>query len=317
MLLLVSAVGFLWSCKDDEKEKPVIELDFPVVGKEAGKVIIFAKFETAPCEDVVLAGSHCATRDSLGKIELTEAGGVKDWATDNINAMGRFVSAGVIDGKDWGAEGWWKITITLPDTCKVFYSDDTKEAILGIKPVQLKGGAFPADWSSQVGYVEETDVVVKSGDVDVTPGYAKECNIYIQTNATVAMIFKRWKKNPCVPTPTHNYTFNVTVPAGTPAGAVPHIAGGMNGWSATGSPLTQVGSTNVWTISFQNLEEETEYKYVLGVGGAGTGSWNNEELKAIEGEDTCATGVSNRLTDEADVINDTVENWKDITADRC
>jgi len=297
-LLLAGAVGMV-SCKDDDKPKVEIELDFPLVPKEAGKITIFAKFEGNLCDSVTLAGSHYLKVDSVNA----------DWAIDSIAAMGLFESAGVIDGKDWGKEGWWKITVNLTPTSKVLYGDNKEfECVLGAKPVQLKGGAFPEDWSSQVGYTGESDVVVKGGDVVVTAGYSKECNIYFTTNATAAIIFKRWKKDPCVPTPKHNYTFTVTVPAATPAEAVVYIMGGMNSWG--GTAMTK-GADGKFRATFNDLEEGTEYKYTL------NGDWATEELQAIQGEDDCAKGVANRETDEDPNINDEVGNWKGVTADPC
>ena len=290
------------SCKDEEKTKPVFVADYPELAKVDGKITIFAKFEGTLCDDVTLAGSHYLKVDSINA----------DWATDSIEAMGLFIPARVIDGKDWGAEGWWEITVDLTPTSEVLYGDNKEfTCVIAAKPVQLKDGEFPSDWSSQVGYHSESDVVVKDGSVDVRPGYANECNIYFTTNATAAIIFKTWKKDPCVPTPKHDYTFHVTVPAATGDAEV-RIVGGMNGWNIGDANSVLVkGGDGKYSITFAQLEEGTEYKYVV------NGSWDNEELAAEEEGAGCAEAISNRVTGAEATINDVVENWRGVTATRC
>ena len=68
--------------------------DFPQAPVVDGKITIFAKFEIPPCDDVVLAGSH------------------NNWRP-NPEELPKFVPAGVINGKDWSAEGWWKVQISF------------------------------------------------------------------------------------------------------------------------------------------------------------------------------------------------------------
>ena len=296
MMLLASIVG-LGSCSDnDDTKKPNFnDVDYPDAPKVAGKITIFAQFETAPCDDVVLIGSHA------------------DWNVDNSYSY-KFVPAGVIDGINWGAEGWWKITV---DVGEITYTVDGVEydGVLAAKPVQLKGGIFDPGWAHQVGYPnhDPSMVVVKSGGVDVVRGYPNECDIYFTSNATAAIVFKTWKKNPCEPTPKHNYTFSVTVPAGTPGDAVVRIVGSMNGWSVTDDTnILTKGADGKYSITLNGVEEGAEYKYVL------NGSWDFEELLAGEEGADCAKALSeNRRTGDADKIADTVENWRDVTIERC
>lgn len=291
LMLLVSLFGFgLNSCKGDDKKPdgPDFTADYPDAPKVDGKITIFAKFGVAPCGDVVLDGSH----------NLVE--GTTDWRTDNPQDMGTFVSAGVIDGKDWGAEGWYKVTISVPESAAI----PEHSAILGAKPVQLKDGAF--NWDYQIGYFSESDVEVKSGDVDVEAGFTNECNIYFLSNATAAIIFNTWKKNPCVAVSTHDYTFSVTVPEGTPDDADIYIAGAMNGWDTQADKLTK-GADGKYSITLNGIEEGTEYKYVM------NGTWDNAEMKAAEDGADCADDADNRSTGSSTTINDVVANWKGIT----
>ena len=292
VMLAVSIVFGAVSCNNgDEDDKPDFSADFPEAQRVDGKITIFAKFEVAPCGDVVLPGSY-----------LMQEGSETAWETDPTKLL-KFESAGTINGKNWGAEGWWKVTVDLSPSAVLTYGDN-QTAVLGGKPVHLEGGEF--DWSFQMRYNDETDVEVKSGDVDVRPGYPGEGDIYFLTNATVALVFKGWRNDPCNVV-RRNYTLNVTVPEDTPADAVVYVAGGMNGWSATASPLTRSGST--YSITFNNVREGTEYKYLL------NGSWDFEEMAAAEEEgQECAPGISgNRVLGATTTVNDVVLNWKGVT----
>ena len=268
-----------------KKVTTCFDADYPEAEAEDGKITIFVKFELEPCGDVMLVGSY------------------NGWSDQVANQL-QLVSAGEIDGIDWGAQGWYKVTVELSESSKA--TEDGVEYLLSAKPVQLKDGAF--SWDYQVGYDDPGDVEVKNGVIDVRPGYGGECNVLFKTNDTAALIFKKWKNNPCVTVSTHNYTFNVTVPAGTPADAEVFIAGGMNGWDPGATPLTK-GADGKYSVTVNDLDEGTEYKYVL------NGSWDNEEL-AAEGEG-CAPGINNRKTGANGTIEDTVMNWKGVTADRC
>ncbi len=85
-------------------------------------------------------------------------------------------------------------------------------------------------------------------------------------------------------------TYNVTVPAGTPAC---YIAGEMNNWTFT--EMTQLDETH-YTISYDNVTKSTEYKYTCGE------SWDYVEVQA-DGND-----VGNRTWS----ANDVVAAWKTV-----
>ena len=295
MMLLVSMFGLV-SCGDDNPEKPDFTADYPEAPTVAGKLTIFAKFEAETCGDIVLIGSHVGWKD-------TQA---------DVPAMPKFVSAGTIDGKDWGAEGWKKVTVDVPFPV----SDGPAGNVLGAKPVQLtKDGRF--FWDYQVGYQnhDKTLVVVKSGGVEVANGYTNECNIYFTSNATAAIIFKSWKNDPCKEAPKHNVTFSVTAPKGTPADAVVRIVGsfatsGYPNWVADGEGMElKKGADGKYSITLSLGAGGVEYKYVV------NGSWDNGEAEADPDGLGCVPDRSNRtinVTGPA-TINDVVENWKGIT----
>jgi len=293
MLLIASVVGLVSSCKDPE-DKPKFETDYPEAPKEAGKITIFAKFEAEVCGDVVLAGSY----------RLKE-GSTTSWS-ENPAELTKFVPAGVIDGKDWSAEGWYKVTVDLTPSA-AGSKDEFGDYVLGAKPVHLDDGDF--DWAFQIGHKDHDPglVIVKSGEVEVLDGFTNECDVFFLSNATAAIIFKTWKNDPCNII-RHDYTFNVTVPSGTPSDAEVYIAGDMNGWSVDANKLTQSGSQ--YSIKINNVKEGSSYKYVL------NGTWDNEEL-AVTGSEGCAEGISNRVTGSSSTINDKVENWRKITVDKC
>lgn len=111
---------------------------------------------------------------------------------------------------------------------------------------------------------------------------------------------------------TVTLTFNVTVPAGTPAGGTVYIAGfldrldgGLPQWNPGGVSLTQISPT-LWRIILTGKEAtQIEYKYTLG-------SWDFVEKGAACDE------IANRqltLTYGADgnqVVNDSVLNWRNV-----
>ena len=285
-LLLIASVVCMVSCKKDPPvDTPIIKVNYPEAPKVDGKVTIFAKFEKGVCTNgvVALAGSY-----------KLKAGSESAWS-ENPAELLKFTSAGVIDGKDWGAEGWWKVVVDVPHP-----AGGMEGNILGIKPVHLIANS-KFDWMFQVG----DQVEIKSGQVELKPGFPGEVDIFLMTNETAALIFKSWKNDPCAVV-VRNYTFSVTVPEGTPADAEVFIAGGMNGWDQTASKLTK-GSNGKYSITINNVIEGTEYKYVL------NGSWDNEEMAADTEGTGCAPGISNRKTGSNTAISDVVENWKGIT----
>ena len=301
MLLLVSVFGLV-SCKDkNDDKKPNFTADYPEADAVAGKITIFAKFESGLCENgvVALAGSYKLKPDSE-----------KDWSTTPSELL-KFVSAGTIGDKDWGAEGWYKVTVDVPNPVKNDKGEiEPAGNILGAKPVHLKDGKF--DWDYQIG--DKNSVEVKSGDIDIKDGFTGECDIFFMSNSTAAIIFKAWKKDPCVDLPTNSYTFNVTVPEGTPEDAKVTIAGkfGPDGtplyWNPANEDMVLTkGADGKYSITLNDVEEGTEYKYVL------NGTWDNEERAANVDGDDCAPQVGNRATGSSTTINDEVLNWKGIT----
>ena len=293
-MLLVASVVVLTSCKDDDdKKKPDFTADYPEADAVNGKITIFAKFDAGVCPNGVVA--------LPGSYKLKD-GSKTDWSEEPAEML-KFVSAGTIGDKDWGAEGWYKVTVDLAPVKNGDGEVTPAGNVLGAKPVHLESGEF--DWMFQIG--DKNSVEVKSGDVDVVDGYTGECDIFFMTNATAAIIFKAWKNDPCSVV-RHNYTFNVTVPDGTPADAEVYIAGGMNGWDASATKLTKNGNT--YSITLDNIKEGTEYKYVMNA------LWANEEL-AEAGSEGCAEPTANRVTGSSTTINDEVKNWRRITIDRC
>ena len=292
MLLIVSVFSMV-SCKDKDNPEPPDfgTADYPEAPKVDGKITIFAKFEAEVCGEIVLPGSY-HQRLKPGKDDEYE------WDITDVSKLAKFVSAGIIDGKDWGAEGWWKVTVDVTASSAI----PEHNAVLGVKPVQLESGKF--DWMFQIG--DENTVEVKSGDIEVKAGYSGECNIYMLSNATAAFIFKAWKNNPCAVV-RHDYTFNVTVPAGTPSDADVYISGDMNGWEF--NKLTKSGSQ--YSIKINNVMEGAGYKYALNA------TWNNEELAAAVAGEDCAEAIGNRITGTSATINDEVKNWRGITIDKC
>ncbi len=93
---------------------------------------------------------------------------------------------------------------------------------------------------------------------------------------------------------TETLTYNVTVPAGTPAC---YIAGEMNSWGFTA--MTMVDETH-YTITFDNVTRAMKYKYTA------SESWDNVEMQA-DG----VTDVLDRTYSE----NDVVATWKGITTE--
>ena len=89
-------------------------------------------------------------------------------------------------------------------------------------------------------------------------------------------------------------TFTVEVPTGTEN---VNIAGTFNGWSASQTPMNQVGISNVFTVTLNDVDKETvQYKYVTNQ------SWDNVEVAADNSD------VGDRSYSE----NDVVAKWKDI-----
>ena len=89
-------------------------------------------------------------------------------------------------------------------------------------------------------------------------------------------------------------TFTVEVPTGTEN---VNIAGTFNGWSASQTPMNQVGISNVFTVTLNDVDKETvQYKYVTNQ------SWDNVEVDAD----------NNNVGDRSYSENDVVAKWKGI-----
>ena len=295
MLLLASVVSLV-SCKKDPEPTPLpVEFDYPEAPKVDGKITIFAKFDAGLCENgsVVLAGSYN---------EWSDADGSAPTATTQT-----FVSAGVIDGKDWGAEGWYKVQVSLAPVKNDDGEVDPPGNVLGAKPVHLKDGVF--FWDYQIG--AKSTVEVKGGDVEIQDGYANECNIFFLSNSSAALIFKAWKNDPCEEIVKHDVKFSLTVPESTPADAEIFIAGSFatSGYPSWGDAfesndmkLSKVGDKYEITLSLK--EGNIEYKYIMNP--ENKDDWSNEEVK-----DDC-TGVANHTISiqGTATFNDVVANWK-------
>jgi hypothetical protein len=113
---------------------------------------------------------------------------------------------------------------------------------------------------------------------------------------------------------TVTLTFNVTVPASTDstgrsvviAGTLSRLDGGMPDWDQGAVVLTRLDATH-WTITFTGLETtQIEYKYTLG-------DWEHVEKDGSCGE------IANRLltlsygSSGNQVVNDTVQNWRNVS----
>ncbi|MDR1545089.1 MAG: hypothetical protein LBS50_11950 [Prevotellaceae bacterium] len=277
------------NCYDPPEET----IDYPVIAPVEGKLVYVVKFEVAPCNDVIFAGSGSDV--------------AWGWNEGTSPEERRFTKVGTIDGKDWGAEGWYKVEITIDETTL----DGDGAYVISGKPVQLKEDKT-FDWAYQIGYPDAASVKVKAGqgNVEVVAGYSGECDIhFISAEETVVMIFQAWKNDPCAAVEVADITFNVTVPAGLEESDVVYLAGDTQGWDASATPLTKVNETQ-WTVTLQQAEVRGGYKYLL------NGDWEQEELAVIEEGANCAIKIDNRpLTQTTN--NDVVANFRGRTATKC
>ena len=86
------------------------------------------------------------------------------------------------------------------------------------------------------------------------------------SNTIINDVVENWRGITTWCVPLSDYTFNVTVPEGTPADADVYIAGGMNGWDSSATKLTKSGNT--YSVNVYNVIEGFQYKYVLHYDGA-------------------------------------------------
>lgn len=254
---MISAMA-LTSCKG-HVEPPKIIGDYPEIAASAdNKIVIAVQFSTAPCNDVVFAGSHDGWYGTNG---------------EDVAKMAKFKPVGTIDGVAW--DGWYYVEVdTLNAGRDQTGACGDYRVVLEGKPVQLTSdGRF--DWANQIGCTKAGDcevsgITVKSGSVNIIPGYPGECDIHITSTAQVAIIFSQWKSSPCVTkNAAGSATFTATLADGLtlPAGAVISIGGSFgenaNAWEAGVYVLTGTG-TNPYTGTF-GVPAEFSYKYILTV----------------------------------------------------
>ena len=290
--LLFSAVTFVACNGNDDPvtptpdPEPPIKKDMPEVDPVAGKIVVVLNCvdDAVVCSDLVFAGNY-------------------NGYNTNPAEMAKFEP---IEGWD----GWYKTVFEPADP----------EGVTQGKPCQLaQDGTFPSSWDHQ--WISQSDAdgnviegkaceIIK-GDAVLTVEYTVESRLDIAAGADVVYVRTHaWKKNPCEKAPTYEITFNVTVPSGLGASDIVYVVGGMNGWTPTATALTKK-TGNTWSVVVKEVEFGTEYKYVL------NGSWDFEELLAIEDGADCAKGIpSNRKVNDRE-MNDVVGNFKDVTAEKC
>ena len=150
-------------------------------------------------------------------------------------------------------------------------------------------------------YTITLDNVTKASEYKYTCG--QSWNYVEQKAGGIDVANRTWSENDVVeawldmPTSTpdviESLTYNVTVPAGTPAC---YIVGAYNGWSpAIATAMTKIDDTH-YTVTLDEVSKSMEYKYICGQ------SWDYVELRADR------TDVPNRTWSESDVV----ETWANI-----
>ena len=150
-------------------------------------------------------------------------------------------------------------------------------------------------------YTITLDNVTKASEYKYTCG--QSWNYVEQKAGGIDVANRTWSESDVVeawldmPTSTpdviESLTYNVTVPAGTPAC---YIVGAYNGWSpAIATAMTKIDDTH-YTVTLDEVSKSMEYKYICGQ------SWDYVELRADR------TDVPNRTWSE----NDVVETWANI-----
>lgn len=100
----------------------------------------------------------------------------------------------------------------------------------------------------------------------------------------------------------------VTLPSTTPPGDTIFIAGDFQGWDPGGTPMTKVDDLT-WTISLPFTEGDApQYKFTRG-------TWEAVEKDAGCGEIPNRTITATFGTDGTQLVEDTVEKWRDV--DQC
>jgi Secretion system C-terminal sorting domain len=83
-----------------------------------------------------------------------------------------------------------------------------------------------------------------------------------------------------------NVTFRVDMTGLTVSANGVHVAGDLNGWNTTGTPLTKEGNTNIYSATVALAPgRDIQYKYLNG------NAWGTEEAPPL----TCAVGGNNRI----------------------
>jgi hypothetical protein len=107
--------------------------------------------------------------------------------------------------------------------------------------------------------------------------------------------------------PVVTVTFRLKVPPQTPGDATLYIAGDFQGWAPRDTPMTQV-APDTWSIDLPFRDGTAiQYKYTRG-------SW-----EAVEKDEACGEIPNRTLTVDgakgaSQVIEDTVDKWRDIDA---
>lgn len=254
----------------------------PKVEPQEGKVTILWHIEDATvCSDLVFAGDY------------------NGWNTSDVSAMAKFEP---VEGFD----GWYKAVIT-PVAVSERYD---ASIVLQGKPCQLDiDGKF--NWSYQWFGSDTYPCTLRSGDAALIGGYGDEYDVRVYGTQEVVVIESHaFKSEPCVPRTYADLTFTVTTPALSSEYTL-YITGGLNGWQA--EPLTPNADRTVWTLTKENVRTDKnaslDYKYML------NGDWTYVELGKTTAEG-CANDISNRTIGSTH-INDVVENFENVTVNRC
>lgn len=250
----------------------------PKVEPQEGKVTILWHIEDAAvCSKLVLAGSY------------------NGWSTDTS----QLVAFTPVEGFEQ-----WYVAVVEP----ALEPDENDGSILKIRPCQLDiDGTF--DWSYQWFGSDTYPCTLHSGDASLVEEYSNEYNVCVYRTEDVVVIESHaFKSDPCAPRTYADITFTVTTPALSSEYTL-YIAGGLNNWQ--GEPLTPNADRTFWTLTKEHVRTDNyiEYKYLL------DGDWTYVELGKTTAEG-CANDISNRTIGSA-YINDVVENFDNVTANRC
>lgn len=200
-----------------------------------------------------------------------------------------------------GANGWYVAVITP--------ADPAASPVLAGKPCALAAdGSFPASWDHQWLNVDAGACEVIEGPASLEVEYEVESKLIVESNSSVVYVRSYgFKSEPCVEPEKYTVTFTATAPA-LPEGVIVYAVGDFNSWTADGTPMTY--ANGVWTVTVDEVPLAGGYKYVA------NGTWDNEELAAVEEGAECANAISNRALVDVENV-DVIENFKDITIARC